>query len=106
MRLGDCFRRQADQPVRARGGDGYIIAGMADDNETQTDPHHATVVRAEVRRLERRLLAIGPMPRAKLAESARAERWHEGSFEEAVSEGIRQGKLRELPLGWLEAPRS
>jgi hypothetical protein len=67
------------------------------------DPHRATVIAAEVRRLERRLLAIGPMPRAKLAESCGAERWREGTFEEAIREGVRLGTLRQLPLGWIEA---
>lgn len=58
-----------------------------------------------MRRLERRLLAIGPMPRQKLAESCGATRWREGTFEEAVQEGIRVGRIRQLPLGWLEAVR-
>ncbi len=67
------------------------------------DTHRATVIAAEVRRLERRLLAIGPMPREKLAESCGAERWREGTFEEAIREGVRLGTLRQLPLGWIEA---
>jgi hypothetical protein len=61
------------------------------------------VIAAEVRRLERRLLAIGPMPREKLAESCGAGRWREGTFEEAIREGVRVGTLRQLPLGWIEA---
>jgi hypothetical protein len=43
------------------------------------------------------------MPRKALAKTTRADRWREGSFEEAVREGIRQGRLRDLPLGWIEA---
>jgi hypothetical protein len=61
------------------------------------------VIAAEVRRLERRLLAIGPMPRDRLAESCGANRWREGTFEEAIREGVRLGTLRQLPLGWVEA---
>ena len=32
-----------------------------------------------------------------------ADHWREGTFEGAVRAGIRSGRLRELPLGWLEA---
>jgi hypothetical protein len=65
--------------------------------------HHAAVVAAEVRRLQRELRAIGPMPRRSLAKASKVDRWREGAFEEAVRVGIRQGKLRELPLGWIES---
>ncbi len=61
------------------------------------------MIAAEVRRLERRLLAIGPMHRDKLAQSCGTERWREGTFEEAIEEGVRTGALRRLPLGWIEA---
>jgi hypothetical protein len=67
---------------------------------------HDAYLDAEVRRLERRLHSIGPAPKKTLARTARTERWREGSFEEAVRRGIRQGRLRELGLGWLEAARS
>ena len=67
------------------------------------DTHRATVIAAEVRRLQRQLLAIGPMPRHRLAERCGADRWREGTFEEAIHEGVRLGMLRELPLGWIEA---
>jgi hypothetical protein len=65
--------------------------------------HRATVIAAEVRRLERRLRAVGPMPRQKLAETCGADRWREGTFEEAIQEGVRRGTLRHLPLDWIEA---
>lgn len=67
------------------------------------DPHRATVITAEMRQLERCLLAIGPMPRAKLAQSCGARRWREGTFDEAIQEGLRVGAIRQLPFGWLEA---
>ncbi len=67
------------------------------------DPHRARVIAAEVRRLERRLRAIGPMHRDTLAESCGTQRWREGTFEEAIQEGVRLGVLRRLPLGWIEA---
>jgi hypothetical protein len=69
------------------------------------DRHHATVS-AEAARLERVLRGIGPMPKARLAHSCGAERWRDGTFQEAVREGLRAGRLRQLPLGWLEASRS
>lgn len=67
------------------------------------DTHRARVIAAEVRRLQLRLLAIGPMPRDKLAKSCGADHWREGTFEEAIREGVRLGALRQLPLGWVEA---
>ena len=36
---------------------------------------------------------------------ARADRWREGTFEEAVSEGVRQGRLQWMPFHWLKAVR-
>lgn len=63
----------------------------------------ASIVSAETRRLENRLLAIGPMSREKLAESCGADHWRDGTFQEAVREGIRTGRLEELPMGWLKA---
>ncbi len=80
-----------------RGADEELRSGRG------RDTHRATVIAAEVRRLERRLLAIGPMPRDRLAESCGANRWREGTFEEAIREGVRLGTLRQLPLGWVEA---
>jgi hypothetical protein len=65
--------------------------------------HRARVISVETRRLERRLLELGPMPRERLARCCGAERWREGTFQEAVVEGVRTGRLRELPLGWIEA---
>ncbi|HET8977005.1 MAG TPA: hypothetical protein VFN87_02545 [Solirubrobacteraceae bacterium] len=61
------------------------------------------MIAAEVRRLQNYLLAIGPMPRRKLADGCGATHWREGTLEEAIHEGVRLGKLRELPLGWIEA---
>lgn len=73
------------------------------DGGVRPDPHRATVIAAEVRRLERRLRAIGPMHQDTLAESCGSQRWREGTLEEAIQEGVRLGALRRLPLGWVEA---
>ncbi len=78
---------------------GYLISIMQNENR------HQACVAAEARRLERQLRTIGPMPREMLARRAAAGQWREGSFEEAVREGLRAGRLRELPLHWLEATR-
>ena len=64
--------------------------------------HSAAVVAAETRRLQRHLRAYGPMHRARLAEISGSRDWREGTFEQAVKEGIRCGKLEQLPLGWLK----
>lgn len=68
------------------------------------DGHRARVISAETRRLQRRLLELGPMPRERLARTCGADRWREGTFEEALVEGLRTGQLRQLPLDWIEAP--
>lgn len=58
---------------------------------------------AEVRKLRNTLLAFGPMSPDTLGRVVGAKRWHEGSFEEAVREGLDHGQLVELPFGWLKA---
>ena len=70
---------------------------------SERDRRRAAVIAAEMRRLERCLRTIGPMPRTRLAETTDAQRWCEGTFEEAVRLGIREGKLRALPFDWLES---
>jgi len=95
---------------------GYVLTSMTvHDHDSQPgddgqhrpsqkpDVHRASVVAAEVARLERPLRAIGPMHRDRLAEACGAHRWREGTFEEAIREGVRLGRLRRLPLGWIEA---
>jgi hypothetical protein len=69
------------------------------------DRHHAAVVAAELRRIERQLRAVGPMPRRALAELCGEASWRDGNVTEAVREGIRQGRLKELPLGWVAPER-
>jgi hypothetical protein len=66
--------------------------------------HDATVA-AESRKLERSLRELGPMPSERLASLAHADRWREGSFEEAVAVGVREGRLAWLPFHWLKAVR-
>ena len=85
-------------------------------NESQSYPCHATehprdrrrhaaAVAAETRKLERNLREFGPMPKDRLADMAHADQWREGTFEEAVSEGVRQGRLEWMPFHWLKAVR-
>ena len=66
-------------------------------------------VEAELRKradkLERSLRELGPMPSERLANLAQADRWREGSFEEAVAVGVREGRLARLPFHWLKAVR-
>jgi hypothetical protein len=66
---------------------------------------HDAAIAAEIRKLERNLREFGPMPRERLADLAGADRWREGTFEEAVSEGVRQGRLQWMPFHWLKAVR-
>lgn len=64
---------------------------------------HDACVEAEVRKLERNLRELGPMASDRLAALTHAEQWREGSFEEAVSVGVRQGRLAWMPFRWLKA---
>jgi hypothetical protein len=66
--------------------------------------HDATIA-AEIRKLERNLRELGPMPSERLATLTHAERWREGTFEEAVAVGVREGRLAWLPFHWLKAVR-
>ncbi len=63
---------------------------------------HEACVEAEVRKLERNLRQLGPMPRDRLADLTRSERWREGSFEEAIAVGVREGRLAWMPFQWLK----
>ena len=65
--------------------------------------HRSRIVAVEARRLERELRAVGPMPRERLKRSCGTGRWRNGTFEEAIVAGVQSGRLRELPLGWIEA---
>jgi hypothetical protein len=77
---------------------GHSAAGVAAETR-----HSAAVVAAETRRLQRRMRAYGPMPRARLAEISGSRGWREGIFQQAVKQGISSGKLEQLPLGWLKS---
>lgn len=61
------------------------------------------VVDAEIRRLVSALQAIGPMRRTTLARECRSSLWGLGTFQAAVLEGIRQGRIRALPFDFLAA---
>lgn len=43
------------------------------------------------------------MSQHRLAQTCGAARWREGTFEEAVLQGLRAGQLRRLPFGWIAA---
>ena len=59
--------------------------------------HDEAVVQAEVRRLARALRPFVVLHRAALAREARAERWHEGGFERALSAALSSGVIERLP---------
>jgi hypothetical protein len=84
--------------------------------EPQPQPHrgiqsprdrrrHDAAVAAEIRKLERNLRELGPMPSERLASLTHADRWREGTFEEAVAAGVREGRLARLPFHWLKVVR-
>jgi hypothetical protein len=65
----------------------------------------ATVGATEIRALEASLLLIGPMKRAKLSEAVHADTWPDGTFDEAVRQAVKQGRISELLLDWLRVAR-
>ena len=79
------------------------VCSSSRSSHTEVDRHRDRVVAAETHRLERELRTIAPMPRDKLAEICHTDRWTEGSLDQAVRAGVRTGKLRVLPLGWVAA---
>jgi hypothetical protein len=66
---------------------------------------HDAAVAAEVDKLERSLRELGPMPCDRLAMVTQADRWREGTFEEAVAVGVQTGRLARLPFDWLKSVR-
>jgi predicted AAA+ superfamily ATPase len=79
--------------------------GSAGSGRSWRSRHEELVLDAELRRLVRELYTIGPMPRSMLARSCHAYRWREGSFDEAVQEGIRRGVLARLPFDFIDFER-
>jgi hypothetical protein len=67
--------------------------------------HRPTAVATEIRALEAQLLLVGPMKRPTLAQAVRADSWSVGTFDEAVAQAVREGKILELPLNWFRAAR-
>ncbi|MGH2849387.1 MAG: hypothetical protein ACRDLP_02085 [Solirubrobacteraceae bacterium] len=63
--------------------------------------HHEAILNAEIRVLETVTRSFGTLPRSVLARLAHAERWHEGGFNAAVDEAIRQGRLRQRPFDFI-----
>lgn len=68
--------------------------------------HSEAVIQAEVRRLARALRPYGVLHRNALERAAGAERWHEGSFDRALSRAVGSGAIERLPAGFLRSPRS
>lgn len=62
-----------------------------------------TTVATEIRALEAQLLLVEPMKRPMLAQAVRADSWSVGTFDEAVAQAVRQGKILGLPLNRFRA---
>ncbi len=67
--------------------------------------HELAVVGAEVRRLVNALRPYGVLRRNALKRIAGAAKWHEASFERALSAAVEAGEIEQLPLGFYAAPR-
>jgi hypothetical protein len=67
--------------------------------------HDRALLVAEVRQLVNELRTSGPLSTDMLAQRCHTNRWHEGTLDVAIREGIRQRRLRRLPLGYVDVPR-
>jgi hypothetical protein len=72
---------------------------------TNNGARHSAILAAEVKRVERELRLYGPMPVSRLARLCGEAAWRDGTLEEVVREGIRQRRLKRLPLGWVASRR-
>ncbi len=97
-------KRGADRAERQRGdrrryrpgpGETFYSPGMLGTSvrSRQASP---TLVEREVETLTRVLESSGPLRRAELARRAGARRWGPGRFQNALSEAIRDGRIRRL----------
>jgi len=64
----------------------------------ESEQHREAVIRAEINRLVRALSPYGVLRRHALAREARAEAWHDESFERALQAAVDAGKIERLPL--------
>jgi len=69
------------------------------------DRHDQALLAAEVRRLVHELRTSGPLSKRRLGQRCHAGDWRDGTLDAAIREGIRQGRLRQLPFGWVDVPR-
>jgi len=62
--------------------------------------HENALLEAEVRRVMRVLAPYGVLRQDMLARACGARRWNAGAFRSALDAGVRDGRLRKLPLGF------
>lgn len=68
--------------------------------------HDRAVADVEARALARVCDRYGVVTRSQLAELARARRWSQGRFSDAIARAVQAGLIRDLGLGFYAAPRS
>ncbi|MGO9819197.1 MAG: hypothetical protein ACLPTJ_00930 [Solirubrobacteraceae bacterium] len=71
---------------------------------TTGDRHRDAVVSAEVKRLVHALDPYRVLHRSALEREAKAQRWHEAGFEQALQAAVRQGQIEPLPFGFYRLP--
>lgn len=91
---------------RTDGTDARLATSGAARGRSLARRHSEAVIQAEVRRLGRALRPYGVLHRNALERVAGAERWHEGSFDRALSRAVGSGAIERLPAGFLRSPRS
>jgi len=68
--------------------------------------HNAAVMDAEVRRLADELAKFGTLTRDDLARGVDAHLWREGTFDDALRQGVKTGRLVLLPGDLVELART
>ena len=62
--------------------------------------HEDALLETKVRRVMRVLAPYGVLRQDTLARACGARRWDSGAFRSALDAGVRDGRLRRLPLGF------
>jgi hypothetical protein len=84
----------------------HLSEPVARDSMPRPPAHRDFMLRAEVKRIVLTLEMRGPLRREVLPRECSASHWHPGELNAALGVAIREGRVRELPFGFLAAART
>jgi hypothetical protein len=90
--------RTTRAPHLSVGSDAQVSTPRLDARDRARD---RIVVRAELNRIVRTLEMTGPLRRDVLSRACGARHWHTGGLSAALRAGIREGRVKELPFGFV-----